>query len=141
MSAPRTSGLLPLLPKPFNAADIDLLLHDIHGLRSPNLQLRSAEREFEVAIQGSTIRLVHNGSGDVFEYLWFKQAPHLRNPTIRQSPAENINRARLAAIAENAALNQLSFGQGCSPLSGQPFAINKKGSALRAPFHLKAHSG
>ena len=101
-------GAFAFLPKPFNAADIDLLLHDIHGLRSPHLQLRSAEREFEVAIQGSTIRLVHNGSGDVFEYLWFKHAPHLRNPTVRPSPAENVNRAQLAAIAENAAISQLS---------------------------------
>jgi DNA-binding NtrC family response regulator len=101
-------GAFAFLPKPFNAADIDLLLHDVHGLRSPNLQLRSADREFEVAIHGSTIRLVHNGSGDVFEYLWFKHAPHLRNPTTCPSPAENVNRARLAAIAESTAINQLS---------------------------------
>lgn len=101
-------GAFAFLPKPFNAADIDLLLHDIHGLRSPNLHLRGAEREFEVAIQGSTIRLVHNGSGDVFEYLWFKHAPYLRNPTVRPSPASNIDREQLAAIAENAALSQLS---------------------------------
>ena len=62
--------------------------------------------QFDVAIEGSTIRLRHNGSGSVFEYLWFKDAPHLRNATVR--PAPSAEAGRLAANAERAALHQLN---------------------------------
>jgi DNA-binding NtrC family response regulator len=101
-------GAFASMHKPFNAADMDLMLHNIHGLRSPNLHLRQSKSDFDIAIEGSTIRLVHTGSGDVFEYLWFRDAPHLRNPIVRASPTEDEQRSRLAAIAQRAALSQLS---------------------------------
>jgi CheY-like chemotaxis protein len=104
----REIGAFACMHKPFNAADMDLMLHNIHGLRSPNLRLRQAEPDFDIAIEGSTIRLVHTGSGDVFEYLWFKDAPHLRDPSVRAGAADNDRRARLAVVAESAALSQLS---------------------------------
>ena len=87
---------------------IDRVLHDIHGLRSPNLHLRHSESDFDVAIEGSTIRLKHNGSGSVFEYLWFKDAPYLRNGTMQPGAADQTPAGPLAAIAESTALNQLS---------------------------------
>jgi DNA-binding NtrC family response regulator len=104
----RKVGAYAFLPKPFAAADMDLTLHNIHGLRSPNLRLQRTERDFAVAIEGSTIRLVHNDSGHVFEYLWFKDAPHLRNGTVRTGTAGNAAHAELAAIAECAAIDQLN---------------------------------
>jgi two-component system, chemotaxis family, chemotaxis protein CheY len=104
----RKLGAYAFLPKPFTAADMDLTLHNIHGLRSPNLRLQRDERDFAVAIEGSTIRLVHNDSGHVFEYLWFKDAPHLRNGTVRAGATGTAAHAELAAIAECAAINQLN---------------------------------
>jgi DNA-binding NtrC family response regulator len=104
----RRHGAFAFLPKPFTAEDMDAILHDIHGLRSPNLQVRHAEPDFDVDIEGSTIRLVHNASGDVFEYLWFKDAPYLRNATINAAPADEAKAACLAAVAERAALERLN---------------------------------
>jgi hypothetical protein len=45
-----------------------------HTARSPG---------FDVAIEGSTIRLVHRRSGHVFEYLWCEEPPYLRNAIVR----------------------------------------------------------
>ncbi len=111
-------GAFAFLPKPFNAADIDLLLHDIHGLRSPNLQLRGAERELEVAIHGSTIRLVHNGSGDVFEYLWFKHAPHLRNPTAASKPGRKHQPGAARRHRRKRGAQPVEFGAVAGGLAG-----------------------
>jgi two-component system chemotaxis response regulator CheY len=103
----RDCGACAFLPKPFNSEDMDRVLHDIHGLRSPNLRLQHAEPDFNVAIEGSTIRLVHNDTGRVFEYLWFKDAPHLRNGTVGAEPLDDTGNAQLAIIAEKAALARL----------------------------------
>jgi DNA-binding NtrC family response regulator len=105
----RKYGAHAFLAKPFNADDIDRVLHGIHGLRSPNLRLRHQEPEFDVAIEGSTIRLVHAG-GDVFEYLWFKEAPYLRNATVQRA-ASQLDPAALCTSAELAALHQLSVAR------------------------------
>jgi CheY-like chemotaxis protein len=107
----RRYGAQAFLSKPFTAEDIDLLLHGIHGLRSPNLRLRRSESDFDVAIEGSTIRLAHTGGGHVFEYLWFKDAPHLRNGTVWRPVGDDSDPGPLAAIAESAALNQLSMAR------------------------------
>lgn len=106
----RKYGAHAFLAKPFTADDIDRVMHDIHGLRSPNLRLRHSEQDFDVAIEGSTIRLEHN-AGHVFEYLWFKDAPHLRNATVQPAPADAADPEQLAAIAEDAALHQLSMAR------------------------------
>ena len=110
----RRYGAHAFLAKPFTADDIDLVLHGIHGLRSPNLRLLQTEPEFEVAIEGSTISLHHTGAGHVFEYLWFKEPPHLRNATVRPGTmpaAAALDPAELAPLAETAALNQLSVAR------------------------------
>ncbi len=79
----RQYGAFAFLQKPFDSGDMDLMLHEIHGLRSPHLCTQKEAHDFNVAIEGSTIRLVHSGTGRVFEYLWFKDAPYLRNGTVR----------------------------------------------------------
>jgi DNA-binding NtrC family response regulator len=101
-------GAFAFLSKPFGIEDMDLMLHRIHGLRSPNLRLREAERDFDVAIEGSTIRLAHTGSGRIFEYLWFKEPPYLRNATMRPNTDDNATVKQLVAAAETAALHRLS---------------------------------
>jgi DNA-binding NtrC family response regulator len=103
-----SSGACAFLHKPFYSADVDRVMHDIHGIRSPNLTLQRSEPDFDVAVEGSTIRLAHKGSGHTFEYLWFRTPPHLRNGTIRPSPHRDIEADRLMAAAERSALLQLT---------------------------------
>jgi CheY-like chemotaxis protein len=109
--AAAAEGAFAYLPKPFGVEDMDLMLHHIHGLRSPNLRLRKTETDFDVAIEGSTIRLAHTGSGRVFEYLWFKEPPHLRNATMRPDMDDKVMLKQLVAAAETAALRRLSSAQ------------------------------
>ncbi len=104
----RQYGAFAFLPKPFDAGDMNMMLHKIHGLRSPDLFAQRTVHDFNIAIEGSTIRLVHGGTGHVFEYLWFKDAPYLRNGTIQPGHAKDVADQELSAIAENAALSQLS---------------------------------
>jgi CheY-like chemotaxis protein len=102
------SGACAFLHKPFRSADVDRVLHEIHGIRSPNLTLERSEQDFDVAVEGSTIRLAHKGSGHTFEYLWFRTPPHLRNATVRPGPYRDTEVERLMAAAERSALLQLS---------------------------------
>jgi len=62
----RRYGAHAFLARPFTTEDFDLVLHGIHGLISPNLQLRQSEPEFEVAIEGAIISLHHTGTGHAF---------------------------------------------------------------------------
>ena len=101
-------GACAFLHKPFYSADVDRVLHVAYGLRSPTLKVNSEERDFEVAIEGSTIRLAHKVSGHIFEYLWFQRPPHLRNGIVRPAPACAIAPAQVAQAAEKTALVQLS---------------------------------
>lgn len=64
---PELSGTEAFLHKPFTSADVDQVLHAAFGLRSPNLKVSGSGPSFEVAIDGSTIRLAHKPSGHVFE--------------------------------------------------------------------------
>ena len=56
------AGACAFLHKPFNSLDVDHVLHAAFGLRSPNLKLKSSAPNFDVAIEGSTIRLAHQTS-------------------------------------------------------------------------------
>jgi DNA-binding NtrC family response regulator len=103
-----SSGACAFLHKPFYSADVDRVLHDIYGIRSPNLTLERSEPDFDVAVEGSTIRLAHKDSGHTFEYLWFRNPPHLRNGTVRPGPHRDTEVERLMAAAERSALLQLS---------------------------------
>ena len=103
-----SSGAYEFLHKPFFSADVDRVLHHIYGIRSPNLSLECSEPDFDVAVEGSTIRLAHKGSGHTFEYLWFKNPPHLRNGTVQPGIYRDPHLQQLMAAAEKSALLQLS---------------------------------
>ena len=101
-------GARAFLHKPFDSADVDRVLHALYGLRCPTLKVKSDEPDFDVAIEGSTIRLAHKGTGHIFEYLWFERPPHLRNAIVRPASACNVAPTHFAPVAERAALLQLN---------------------------------
>jgi two-component system chemotaxis response regulator CheY len=101
------SGACAFLHKPFNSQDVDRVLHAAFGLRSPNLKVTASEPSFDVAIEGSTIRLAHKITGHVFEYLWSQKPPYLRNGVIRPASLCVIAPGRVAPVAAEAALLQL----------------------------------
>jgi DNA-binding NtrC family response regulator len=102
------AGACAFLYKPFYSEDVDRVLHTIFGLRSPTLKLNNSEPDFDVAIEGSTIRLAHKVTGHVFEYLWFDKPPHLRNAIVRPAPACRVAPTQVAQAAEKTALFQLN---------------------------------
>ena len=101
------NGACAFLHKPFSSADVDLVLHTAFGLRSPNLKLNGNQPGFEVAIEGSTIRVAHKPSGHIFEYLWCKSPPYLRNAVVRAAAACQVAPTRVAPEAAKSALLQL----------------------------------
>jgi DNA-binding NtrC family response regulator len=98
------AGACAFLQKPFHSQDIDRVLHAAFSLRSPNLKVNKSEPDFEVVIEGSTIRLAHRTSGHIFEYLWSHTPPHLRNSVVRCASTSAIAPGRVAPIAAQAAL-------------------------------------
>jgi CheY-like chemotaxis protein len=100
-------GACAFLHKPFNSQDVDRVLHAAFGLRSPNLKVEKNEPNFDVAIEGSTIRLAHKISGHIFEYLWSARPPYLHNGVIRPALARAIAPTQVAAVAAKAAVLQL----------------------------------
>jgi DNA-binding NtrC family response regulator len=105
------AGACAFLRKPFHSADVDRVLHTAFGLRSPHLKVNASEPDFDVAIEGSTIRLAHKNSGHVFEYLWSHTPPYLRNAVVRCASACTIAPGRVAPVAQQAALLQLRSAQ------------------------------
>jgi DNA-binding NtrC family response regulator len=101
------SGACAFLHKPFDSHDVDRVLHTAFGLRSPTLKVQGSEANFDVAIQGSTVRVAHKISGHIFEYLWSARPPHLRNGIVRPSRSCDIAPTHVAPVAEQAALVQL----------------------------------
>src|SRR5580692_265806 len=101
------SGACAFLHKPFNTQDVDQVLHKAFGLRSPNLKVNSSAPNFDVAIEGSTIRLAHRMTGHIFEYLWCQTPPYLRNAIVRPAASCTIAPTRVEPVAEKAALLQL----------------------------------
>jgi CheY-like chemotaxis protein len=101
------SGACAFLHKPFSSQDVDRVLHAAFGLRSPNLKVEQSGPNFDVAIEGSTIRLAHKVSGHIFEYLWNTRPPYLRNGVVRPAPACAIAATQVAPVAEAAAVLQL----------------------------------
>ena len=99
-------GACAFLHKPFNSQDVDQVLHAAFGLRSPNLKVSSTSPSFDVAIEGSTIRLAHRTSGHIFEYLWCERPPYLRNAVVHAA-AGDIAPSHVVAVAEKTALLQL----------------------------------
>jgi hypothetical protein len=103
----RDSGACAFLHKPFNSQDVDQVLHSAFGLRSPNLKVNSSAPNFDVAIEGSTIRLAHRMTGHIFEYLWCQQPPYLRNGIVRPAASCTTAPTKVAPVAEKTALLQL----------------------------------
>ncbi len=101
------SGACAFLHKPFTSEDVDHVLHAAFGLRSPNLKMKGSEPSFDVAIEGSTIRLAHKSSGHIFEYLWCERPPYLRNAVVRAAPACAVAPTQVAPAAAKAAMLQL----------------------------------
>jgi two-component system, chemotaxis family, chemotaxis protein CheY len=102
-------GAAAFLHKPFHPNEVDALLHRLFGLRSPRLMVLKARvlRRFDVAIAGRTVAVAHKDSGHRYEYLWFREPPHLRATHVlenRQAPHES---AAFRAQAEKAALLEL----------------------------------
>ena len=105
------SGACAFLHKPFTSQDVDRVLHTAFGLRSPALKMQRSEPNFDVAIEGSTIRLAHKLSGHIFEYLWNSRPPYLRNGVVRPALACEIAPTQLASVAEKTALLELRSAQ------------------------------
>lgn len=101
------AGAYSFLSKPFHSQDVDRVLHSAFGLRSPHLKVSKSDPDFDVAIEGSTIRLAHKTSGHIFEYLWSRTPPYLRNAIVRCASAGAVAPGRVAPIAQQAALSQL----------------------------------
>ncbi len=101
------SGACAFLHKPFTSQDVDRVLHSAFGLRSPSLKVQGSEPSFDIAIEGSTIRLAHKSSGHIFEYLWCQKPPYLRNAVIRAAATCGVPAMRVASIAAETALVQL----------------------------------
>jgi DNA-binding NtrC family response regulator len=101
-----SGGACAFLHKPFNSHDVDRVLHAAFGLRSPNLKLTSSAPRFDVAIEGSTIRLAHRISGHIFEFLWCERPPYLRNGIVHAATCV-IAPIGLVPVAEKTALMEL----------------------------------
>ena len=101
-----SSGACAFLHKPFDSQDVDRVLHTAFGLRSPTLKVHASESNFDVAIEGSTVRVAHKGSGHIFEYLWSARPPHLRNCIVHAASCD-IAPTHVAPVAAKAALLQL----------------------------------
>jgi CheY-like chemotaxis protein len=100
-------GATAFLRKPFYPHHVDHLLREVYHLRAPKtLTVRAAAPAFDVAISGRRVAVVHKPNGHVFEYLWFRDAPHLRNCQVREnksgigSAADVREQAQIAALAE-----------------------------------------
>ena len=100
-------GACAFLHKPFTSEDVDRVLHAAFGLRSPNLKIKGSQPSFDVAIEGSTVRVAHKSSGHIFEYLWCQKPPHLRNAIVHPAAACQVAPVQVAPAAAEIALQQL----------------------------------
>jgi DNA-binding NtrC family response regulator len=95
-------GAIAFLRKPFYPSDVDAVLHGLYGIRSPNLTSEGTGlvKQFDVAITGRTISIRHKPTGHVHEYLWFRDAPHLRLGQVRENPGADPPSRRIQAMLE-----------------------------------------
>jgi CheY-like chemotaxis protein len=99
-------GAIGFLRKPFVAADIDALLHELYGLSPSNLtgEASGLITHFDTAIIGRTISTTHNVSRSVYEYLWFRNSPYLRCGQVRENNGTGQISRQVRADAEMAAV-------------------------------------
>jgi CheY-like chemotaxis protein len=102
-------GAAALLHKPFYPNQIDALLHGLFGLRSPRLMVLKARvlRRFDVTIAGRTVAVAHKDSGHCYEYLWFRDPPHLRMTHVLENRQARRDPGAFRGEAEKAALLEL----------------------------------
>jgi CheY-like chemotaxis protein len=103
-------GAFAFLHKPFYPGDIDTILHDIYGVASPHLAREGSGhvRQFDVTIVGRTISVFHKPTGGIYEFLWYRDPPHLRHRHVRESRAvHNAARRHVRAEAERIAILEL----------------------------------
>ena len=102
-------GAAAFLHKPFYPNQVDALLHDLFGLRSPRLMVLKARvlRRFDVTIAGRTVAVAHKDSGHCYEYLWFPDPPHLRPTHVLANRDAGRGPGVFRSEAERAALMEL----------------------------------
>jgi CheY-like chemotaxis protein len=102
-------GAIAFLHKPFYSSDVDTLLHDLYGVCSPVLTSEGSSlvSQFTITIVGRTISISCKTTGDLYEYLWFPDAPYLRFGQFRRNH-HGARFSRHAPIdAENAGILEL----------------------------------
>jgi DNA-binding NtrC family response regulator len=101
-------GAVAFLHKPFYSIHVDALLHKIFGLRSPNLVSRGTDvKGFDVEVQGRAITVEHADSGHVFQFLWYRDPPHLRAARVQENPSATRPLRAFRAEAEKVAVREL----------------------------------
>jgi CheY-like chemotaxis protein len=100
-------GAVAFLYKPFFPGEIDAVLHQALGMRSPKLATDGLVGDFAIKIHGRTISVEHQKTGHVYEYVWFPNAPHLRLPKVRTNPAADMAPDSARSDAEWAAVLEL----------------------------------
>jgi two-component system, chemotaxis family, chemotaxis protein CheY len=100
-------GAAAVMHKPFFPTEIDAVLHRIFGLQSPKLATDGYVRDFGIKIHGRTIAVEHAETGHLYEYVWFRDPPHLRLPLVRENELATIPVAELMANAKKAAMLEL----------------------------------
>jgi DNA-binding NtrC family response regulator len=100
-------GATAVLHEPIYPMAVDALIHRMFGLRSPTLAITKPGvlRDFDVTIVGRTIAVAHRESGQRFQYVWFRDSPHLRAAEATSDPSGLPPAIR--AQAEKAALLEL----------------------------------
>jgi len=103
-------GATAFLHKPFYPIAIDALIHRMFGLRSPKLTITKpgVMKEFDVTIVGRTVAVAHTESGHVFQYLWYRDAPHLRSTYVEPNA---VHPGIVRAQAEKAAVLELKMAR------------------------------
>jgi len=100
-------GAAATMHKPFFPTEIDAILHQIFGLRSPKLATIGQIRNFEINIHGRTVAVQHNDTGHIYEYVWFRDPPHLRLPLVRESDTADIPAGSLTTDVQKVAMLEL----------------------------------
>jgi CheY-like chemotaxis protein len=100
-------GAAAIMHKPFFPTEIDAALHRLFGLQSPKLATDDHIRDFGIKIHGRTIAVEHDETGHVYEYVWFRDPPHLRLPIVKENGAAEISAKKLLANVERVAMLEL----------------------------------
>jgi CheY-like chemotaxis protein len=101
-------GAAAVMHKPFFPTEIDNVIHQLFGLRCPKLATDGCIRDFVTKIHGRTIAVQHTQFGHLYQYVWFRDPPHLRLPAIRESKAAECPVDEFESEARRIALLELA---------------------------------